>query len=100
MRRRQAALVGSAPGASPGTDGATEVIEATPQACSCGKAECPDTRSYDTHQLMVLSEIQITVSPLLPLQPDGVPVRDARVSWQVPQPWSLWQALMAPEDRT
>jgi hypothetical protein len=96
MRRRQAALVGSAPGASPGTDGATEVIEATPQACSCGKAECPDTRSCDTHQVIVLSEIQMTVSPLLPLQP----VRDARVSWQVPQPWSLWQALMAPEDRT
>jgi hypothetical protein len=81
-----------------------EVIKVKPQTSSCGKAECPDIRPYDTHQIIELPEIPMPVSPLslgtlLPLQPAGVLVRDARVSWQVPQPWSLWQAIMTPEDR-
>jgi hypothetical protein len=83
----------------------TEVIELKPQACSCGQAEVPDTTPYDTHQVIERPEIQMTVSPLflgtlLPLQPAGVLVMDARISWQVPHPWSRGQAMMTPEDRT
>jgi hypothetical protein len=82
----------------------TEVINVKPQACSCGQAECPDTKPYHTHEVIERPEIPMTVSPpflgtLLPLQVDGVLVRDARVRWQMPHPWSLWQALMILEDR-
>jgi hypothetical protein len=83
----------------------TEVINVKPQACSCGQTECPNTRPYHTHEVIERPESQMTVSPLslkllLPLQPDGVLVLDARVRGQVPQPWSRWQALLTPEDRT
>jgi hypothetical protein len=40
----------------------TEVIDVKPQACSWGQAECPDTRPYDTHQVIERPEIQMTVS--------------------------------------
>jgi len=104
-RSRQPALAGRAPWASPGAGGAAEVIKVTAQACSCGKAECPDPRSYYTHQVIERPKIQMPVSPLflrtlLPLQAAGVLVRDARVRWQVSHPRSRWQALMTSEDRT
>jgi hypothetical protein len=41
----------------------------------------------------------LLLGTLLPLQPDGGLVMEERVSWQVPHPWSLWQAMMTPEDR-
>ena len=42
-------------------------MDVTPQACSCGQAECPTTRSYDTYYVIyviVRPEIQMTVRPL------------------------------------
>jgi hypothetical protein len=50
----------------------TEVIDVTPQSCSCGQAEGPDPRPSDTHQVIDRPEIRMTVRPpflelLLPL---------------------------------
>src|SRR5215831_1976379 len=66
----------SVPCALPGTGGTIEVIKVTPQACSCGQAEYPDTRPADTHQVLERPEIRMTVRPLclgtlLPLQLAG-----------------------------
>ena len=63
------------------------------------------TQGPPTHQVVELSVIPMTVRPLclgtlLPLKPHGGLVRAARVSWQVPQPWSRWQALMITEQTT
>jgi hypothetical protein len=82
----------------------TEVIAVKPESCPYGQTECPDTRPYNTHQIIERPEIQMTarlllLGTLLPLQPDGGLVMDVRVSWRVPHPWSLWQAIMIPEDR-
>jgi transposase len=83
----------------------TPAIALKPEVCACGQREFPATTPYYMHQVIELAEIQMTVSPLflgtlLPLQPNGVLVMDERVSWQTPQPRSLWQAIMIPEDRT
>lgn len=101
LSSRPLALAGKAPWASPGAGDAMEVIDVKPQACSCGQTERPDTRPYHTHEVIELPEIQMTVNLLFLkiLLPEGVLVVDARGSWQVPHPWSLWQALMPPEDR-
>jgi hypothetical protein len=79
------------------------VINVKPQACSCGQAECPDTRPSDSHQIIERPEIQMPVSLLflnilLPLQSDGGLVMDARICGQVPHPWSRWQARMLTQD--
>jgi hypothetical protein len=92
-RSRQPALAGRAPWASPGAGGATEVINVTAQACSCGKAECPDPRSYYTHQVIELPKIQMPVSFLFlkiscPSSRMACSSGEWGVSWQVSHPWS------------
>jgi hypothetical protein len=42
----------------------TGVIDVKLQTCSCGQAECPNTRPYDTHQVVERPQIPMTVSPL------------------------------------
>jgi hypothetical protein len=57
-------MAGSAPWVLSGAGGAREIIELKRQACSRGQIECPDPGSYNTHQVIELSEIPMPVSPL------------------------------------
>ena len=56
------------PGAKPGHPGhrqallePTEVVEVTPEVCSCGQREFSETTPYYTHQVIELPEIQMQV---------------------------------------
>jgi transposase len=40
----------------------TEVIEVPPDVCVCGQQEFPEARTYDTHQVIELPEIQMAVT--------------------------------------
>jgi transposase len=57
------------PGAKPGHPGhrqallePTEVIEVTPEACTCGQRQFPETTPYHRHQVIELPEIQMQVT--------------------------------------
>jgi transposase len=60
------------PGARPGHPGhrqvllaPTEVIEVTPEPCTCGQREFPATTPYPTHQVIELPEIQMAVKHIV-----------------------------------